>query len=221
MTENDYILYDRMTSYLKDRDVSFDEEGFPILPSSCYSRKEPESIVPWNHRNAAKDKENTALCFFMNDKLLYPRFNTIKEDAEKLISYSSFISMDVTVSRNMPVEVQEFNMRLNALYSAVLALKRDGTYIPSLRCGGVSTLNHLNRYRNPPFVAFGMHGCFHSDDTNYDSFLLRSKLMMVWPGKALLYGKPTKRDIEDLNDLGIPYRIYPDFRTSCKEKRHG
>ena len=220
MVENDYILADQMISYLKDKNIRFDEDDFPILPSSCYAVKEPESIIPWNHRNAAADKENTALCFFMNDRLLYPRFKTIKEDIEKLKSYSSFISMDISVSRNMPIEVQEFNMRLNALYSAILAMQKEA-YIPSLRCGDESTLNHLNRYHNPPFVALGMHGCFHSDDADYDSFLLKSKLMMVRPMKVLIYGKPTKKDIEDLLFLDIPYRIYPDFRTSCKEKHHG
>lgn len=134
MKINDYVFVDQLTVYLEEKGVSFDEEGFPILPSSCYATREPEYIIPWNHRNATPDKKRTALCFFMNDNLLYPRFETIKKDIEELKEYSSFVSMDISVSRNMPIAMQIADMRLNALYSVTLAIQKEKTYIPSLRC---------------------------------------------------------------------------------------
>lgn len=219
MKINDYVFADQLTVYLEEKGVSFDEEGFPILPSSCYATREPEYIIPWNHRKAAPDKKRTALRFFMNDNLLYPRFETIKKDIEELKEYSSFVSMDISVSRNMPIAMQIADMRLNALYSAALAIQKEETYIPSLKCGDETTLHYLNRYHTPPLVALGMHGCYHSDNIDFDDYLLRSKLLMVRPKKVLIYGKPTDRDIETFHALGIPYGSYPDFRTLCKERR--
>lgn len=46
MKINDYVFADQLTVYLEEKGVSFDEEGFPILPSSCYATREPEYIIP-------------------------------------------------------------------------------------------------------------------------------------------------------------------------------
>ena len=57
----------------------------------------------------------------MPDNLIYPRFEKIADEVDEFGKFKSVISMDLSVSRNMPLEVQKFNMLMNALYTTYLA----------------------------------------------------------------------------------------------------
>ena len=68
----------------------------------------------------------------MPDNLIYPRFEKIADEVDEFGKFKSVISMDLSVSRNMPLEVQKFNMLMNALYTTYLA-SEGIKIIPSLR----------------------------------------------------------------------------------------
>lgn len=70
--------------------------------------------------------------------------------------------------------------------------------------------------KDAPLVALGLHGCKGMSFADYDEFIFRCEMIILQPRKLLLYGKPTKAEKEILDDIGIPYRVYPDFQTLYK-----
>ena len=215
MKNIDLIVAEKLENQLKEKGVVFNEDDFPEYSGDSFSEEEPTFICPWQHRNYYKASE-TALAFYMPDNLIYPRFEKIDKETEEFKKFKSVVSMDLSVSRNMPLEVQKFNMRMNALYTATLA-SEGIKIIPSLRCGDERTIDSLLPYKNAPLMALGIHGCRGMASADYDEFIFRCEMIILQPRKLLLYGKPTEEETELLDDVGIPYRIYPDFRTLYKK----
>lgn len=214
MKNIDFIVAEKLTDKLKCRGVAFNDDGFPVFSMNSFADEEPSFICPWQHRNYYRPLD-TALSFFMPDNLIYPRFEKIADEVDEFGKFKSVISMDLSVSRNMPLEVQKFNMLMNALYTTYLA-SEGIKIIPSLRCGDEKTIDYLLPYKDAPLVALGLHGCKGMSFADYDEFIFRCEMIILQPRKLLLYGKPTKAEKEILDDIGIPYRVYPDFQTLYK-----
>lgn len=207
-----------LKNWLLEHGCEFNEDDFPVLPEGCFATTEPTYLAPWHHRNYYP-KDKTSVCFCMPDEYIYPRFEKIFDEIEELKQYHSVCSLDLSVSKNMNHEMQAFNMLLNALYTAVLAYSGI-KIIPSLRCGDEDTINLLLPYKGAPIWLLGIHGCSRSMDlSDYDEFILRCELMILWPEKLVLYGLPNKREKEVFEDLGMPYTAYEDFQKLYKSGR--
>ncbi len=214
----DLNLAIKLETWLKDHGCKFASDGFPLIPDDCYCEDEPEYIAPWHHRSYYP-KEKTSICFCMPDDLLYPRFAEIFQNIEELRKYHSVCWMDISVSKNMNRETQRFNMLMNALYAAVLAYSGIKV-IPSIRCGDEATICFLEKYKSAPLMFLGIHGCSRATDlAGYDEYITRCEFIILYPKRLLLYGKPQKKEIEVLDDIGFSYRIYDDFRKLYKSGR--
>lgn len=129
----------------------------------------------------------------------------------------SVCGMDLSVSKKMNRRTQEFNLYLNTLYTACLAYSGI-KIIPSLRCGDETTVSLLYRYRHAPMMLLGVHGCSLDEETAaYDEFILRAEILTINPDMLLLYGTPSLHEKAVLDEIGTPYRIYPDFRALTRK----
>lgn len=214
----DFMVAEVLKKWLSEHGCCFDVNGFPILPENCYESLEPNYLAPWHHRNFYP-KANTSICFCIPDERIYPRFEKVFDEIKELKKYQSICSMDLSVSKNMNREMQNFNMLLNSFYTAVLAYS-DIKIIPSLRCGDASTIRFLINHKKAPLWLLGIHGNSRNCDVAaYDEYILRSEFLFLRPKEVLLYGNPSKREKNILDDIEMPYRVYEDFRKFYKNGR--
>lgn len=199
-----------LTNKLKELGCKFNELGFPIINENQFSCDIPEYIAPYNHKNSYKYKEKTSICFYIDDKSLYPRIENIDLDINEYKNYSSILSLDISVSKNMPYNVQEYNMYQNSLYTAYLAYS-GVKVIPSIRCGDENTIQFLSIYKNAPIIAFGIHGCKYTKLESYDELMFLNTINYLNPEKILFYGRLSKKEKEIVDDLNILYEEYDDF----------
>ncbi len=157
------------------------------------------------------------MCFFLPDEKIYPRIDHVFEEIEVLREYQSVCSLDLSVSKKMTRKLQNFNMLMNALYTAVLAYSGI-KILPSLRCGDEKTIKLLYPYMKTSMWILGIHGCSkYKDLAWYDEYVFRSETIILRPQRLLLYGTPSKDEKSVLDDIGIPYRSYLDFRKLYKK----
>lgn len=212
----DFMYAEKLKAWLLEKGCLFNEYGMPILPNGCFIDQEPTYVGPWHHRSYYP-KNCTCLCFFMPDECIYPRIDRVFEEIEKLRQYHSICSLDLSVSKKMTRKLQNFNMLLNALCTAVLAYSGI-KILPSLRCGDEITIKLLYPYMQTSMWILGIHGCSKNKElAKYDEYVFRSETVILRPQKLLLYGSPSKDEKSVLDDIGIPYRIYPDFRKLYKK----
>ena len=216
-------IIEALTKYLLERGVEFSEDGFPIFQAQWIIEDLPDAIVPFSKRHYFKiDKKKVSICFFENDKLLYPRFNKLFKEIETLEQYHSVCMMDISVSPFMFDCVQETNLLINMLYSCVLATNGI-KIIPSFRSGSFETIQILTR--NIGQVDYWIMGAIGTQKVKknvYLDYLFESKCLILMPKRILIYGKPSKSTISCLNEYGIKYSIYKDFRylSYKKEKQY-
>ncbi len=193
----DFVTAEFLKKWLLEHECRFDINGFPIMP-----------------------KKNTSICFCIPDGRIYPRFEKVFDEINELKSFQSVCAMDLSVSKNMNREMQNFNMLLNSLYMAVLAYSGI-KIIPSLRCGDESTIHFLLNHKGAPLWILGIHGNSQNCDVYaFDEYILRSEFIFIHPKKVLLYGNPSKREKDILDDIEIPYRAYDHFLKLYKSRRN-
>ena len=203
-----------------DGKIAFDECGFPIFKKSMFIDEWPDLIVPYSQRKnwRVKEKSKTVLCFYDSDHHIYPRVAKVIQEIDEYKSYMGVIGMDITITDNMDEEWQEFIFLQNQLFLAVLAINEIKIAI-NIRTAG---LDVSRAFRNVPCgvtVASGFLGCDAIGGTEDLSYIV--KVLTLLPDKLIIYGKRDKTVQEQLDAIGINYRVFKDFHRLCKEVHHG
>ena len=208
-TIDDYIIY------LKNMNIKFDQNGFPILEKKTFLEEEPELIVPFSHRNDKRvlEKKKTVLCTFASDKEIYPRLKNIYNEIGIYKKYMGVVSSDVTVTEDMDEEWQELIILLNQLYAAILAVN-GVKIILNTRVGSNVNLRLYNNYPKNIMCISSFLGCTKNNEYDY-SYL--EKILYFLPSKLLIYGKEDLEVNRMLNTMGIDYKYYVDFHRLCKK----
>lgn len=215
-----FIVIDELYRYLEDKKIDFDENGFPIFTEGMFLDEWPDLVIPFSQRNNKRvvDRRKTVICFFDKDHRLYPRLNKFFNEIEEYRTFMGVIGLDITITDDMDVEWQRSILLLNQLFLAILAVNGIPIVV-NTRIGGLSSNSSFNNVPQGVMVASGFLGC--EGLTELNDFTYLEKIMILLPKKLLIYGKHDLNVEEQLDVMGINYRIYKDFHRLCKEINHG
>ena len=106
-------------------------------------------------------------------------------------------------------------MYFNKLLDAYVAL-HDVKVLPNFRiAGNISSLNMLRIYPPNGFFAVGTLGCNGNED--YNSILLRTKLIFTRPKHLIIYGMLKSVYQEILNEFGVEFTVFEDFNQRSRK----
>lgn len=214
---NLFKIADELHSYLMATGVHFTEKGYPIIPEEMILKDYPNEIIPFEHRNACIDKQTTVLSHFSNDDLLYRRLRNLKKDINICKEYTGVVGFDLSPRLGWNLEQQKFNLLINQLinaYRAVNGIK----ILPNFRIGELSTISALDAYPSNCLFAVGTLGC-SKGYTSINSTILRTKLLYKRPKGLLIYGKLRPEHQLILDEFGVAYKVYQDFKTTCYNRK--
>lgn len=207
---------DTLTVYLQEREFVFSPEGYPLFNKEMFLIEKPELIVPVNHRKdkRVKNKKKTLIAFFCGDIEIYRRLEKLLDEIEEYRPYMGVIGFDITVTKDMEIEWQRAIILLNQLVIAVFAVNGI-KIILNTRMGSVETRDMFRYIPKGIVVASGFRGGTRKyEKTNFEYI---SKIITLLSDKVLIYGKCHKSVLAHLNQLGVAYYVYSDFRELCKE----
>lgn len=207
-----------LINYLKSEGISFHPDGFPVNNPSWFLDTEPSEVIPFYHRSACSDPKKTAICFNECDGHLYSRVRHVFDDLPEYKRFLGVLAMDLSVSRFMVAEVQNFNLLLNALFLATLGVNGVKFASPA-RFGSLHTIPYFVHFRGSRLWSVGCVGTRNNgkesrryEERNRKAFLL----LMDRPKKLLAYGAMHKEEKADWESNGISVREYADFNERCR-----
>ena len=214
MKRNLFNIFYELHSYLEAHKIEFTCDGYPIFSEKFILREVPTEILPFEHRNAAKDKSKTVICFFANDNLLYRRLMQLKKDLPIYKEFLGVCGFDLSARIGWSIESQKFNICLSQMATIFLALN-GVKIIPNFRIGELETLSSLSAYpKNIPFVV-GTIGCSQNEVSEFEKYMFLSELFFTMPSVLFVYGKLKQAFKSIANDLSVSVKEITDFRTLC------
>lgn len=214
---NLFSIADELSSHLIKAGVIFTEDGYPIIPDEMILKKYPDEIIPFEHRNTCINKNTTVLSHFSNDELLYRRLRNLEKDISICKEYMGVVGFDLSPRLGWSLEQQKFNLLLNQLVNAFRAVN-GVKIIPNFRIGELSTISALDSYPPNSLFVVGTLGC-SKGYKSINSTMLRTKLLYKRPEGILVYGKLHLEYQHIIEEFGIPYRVYQDFKSSCYSRK--
>lgn len=209
-------------NYLLSQNVAFDDKGNPIFQASMFLNEWPDTVITYSCRNNATlvaDPKQTAICFFTKDSLIYPRLEKVFEELDEYRRFMAVVSMDLTFTSDMEVELQRLIITINQLFTMILAINGI-KIILNTRSGSLDSTAAFSNVPKGITVSSGFLGC---DRLQEDNLSYISKMLFLFPSKVLIYGKHDPKAEEQLDRFGFDYRVYADVhrRTKSKEVCHG
>ena len=173
-------------------------------------------MVTYDNRNSKliKEKSATLLCHFAGDRQNYRRFTKLKQDIPVYRQYLGAVFPDITVTKNMDIEMQKLILLTNQLYAAVLAANNI-KLVFNTRSGLHESLECFRNIPRGIVCASSFLGCDRASDMN-DIAEYVNKILRLMPRKLIIYGKQDLSINNQLDILGIDYRYYDDFHRRCK-----
>jgi len=213
------LLYaaDYMYNYLRQHNFQFNEYGFPVFRPEMFIDEWPEMVIPYKNRKhyIVKNPKKTLLCFYSPDIYLYPRIEKLEDDMEEYKRFMGCVFCDITVTWDLPQEMQEYLILVNHLHAAVLAV--NGIKLAAnLRIGNEETLKCLEGIPVNVMCASGFLGCKNLKGKYDFSFL--NKIMQVMPYKLILFGKKDRIVEEQLYKNGICFKRYGDYNENRRSR---
>ena len=196
----------------------FDSNGWPIFHKHHFLTDWPDDMVTYGNRNSSliKQKSATLLCHFAGDRQNYRRLTNLKKDMPVYREYSGVVFLDITITKDMDIEMQKLILLSNQLYAAVLAIN-DIKLVFNTRCGSPETLECFRNIPRGIVCASSFLGC-NSASNMEDVAESTNKILRLMPEKLIIYGKQDKAINEQLTTLGMDYRYYDDFHRRCKRR---
>ena len=214
---NLFKMAENLHQSLADAGIRFTPDGYPIIPNEMILKDYPDEMVPFEHRNTCKNPRKTVLTQFSNDDLLYRRLRHIDKDIEICKSYMGVAGFDLSPRLGWNVEQQKFNLLINQMVNAYRAI-HGVKILPNFRMGDISTISALDSFPSHGIYAVGTLGCSQGY-TAINSVYLSTKLLYKMPDGLLIYGKLMPRYQAILDEFGVPYRVYEDFKSSCYRRK--
>lgn len=212
-----FQIVETMKNYIDSR-IGFDEDGWPIFEPEHFLTIWPKNMITYQNRNNSRisDKKNTVLCFYTSDNQIYRRFRKIEEDIPIYREFAGIVFPDITVTRDMDVELQNAIILANHMFAAVLAVEGI-KLVFNTRCGVKDTQKSFRNIPRNVMCSSGFLGCVNSSD-ELSASSYTNKILSLLPKKLLIYGKQDKYVDEQLDELGIDYKYYLDFHSVCKKE---
>ncbi len=196
--------------------ITFNELGFPLIPSKYYAKGLPTDMIDYPHRRSrhVMSPSSTAICFFMSDSQIYPRFERLLQDLSEYRRFAGVAMPDITVTADMDLPWQAFIMLLNQLFAAVLAASGI-KIIANTRCGSPESSRYLKAIPKGVLCASGSLGCDRlTEPYDYD---YTTKILQMRPSALLVYGKRDTIAVEQLKTMGIEIISYADSHSRAKK----
>ena len=207
-----------LIDYLKSQGVPFHQDGFPVNDQKWFLKIEPSEVLPFYQRSVCTDPSTTAICFNETDDHLYTRIRQVFQELPEYKRFLGVLPMDLSVSRFMIPEVQNFNLLLNALFLATLGV--NGVKFASpVRFGSIHTIPYFSHYRGSFLWSIGCVGTKNNgkvsrryEEYNRSAFLL----LMDRPKKLLAYGKMHPEEKLNWESNGVPVSEYIDYNERSR-----
>lgn len=222
---------DTLVRYLKRHGVKF-ENAMPVIPLEMLVKAVPNEakMLPSSKRSATKTPSKDILCNFEGDGYLYCHVRNIVKavqkgyDAvERVISpYRKFFAVagfDLTITPGMDQCEQDMIFLLNWLLDATLAI--NGVHIiPNFRVGNERQAEKLAIFPKGLCYAIGRIG-EERNVPHLDEYLTRIRVMFARPGKFLVYGYRKSSPMPLLEELGVAYECFEDYRHASYGLKKG
>lgn len=207
------ILYELIEGAIK-----LDDDGWPIFCKDHFLNEWPEDMVTYDNRNSRLilSKQTTLLCHFAGDRQNYRRFQKLEHDIPIYQEYLGVAFPDITVTRDMDIEMQELVLLANQLYAAVLAVNNI-KLVFNTRSGSIATLRSFRNIPRGIVCASSFLGCSSTSDMYATSEYI-NKILRLMPSRLIIYGKQDLSVNTQLDTLGINYRYYEDFHRRSKRR---
>lgn len=214
---NLFKIAENLQKSLSNAGIKFTGDGYPILPKEMILQEYPDEMVPFEHRNACKNPQKTVLTHFANDESLYRRLRHLDEDIKIFKPYMGATGFDLSPRLDWNTEQQKFNLLMNQMVNAYRAI-HGVKILPNFRIGDMTTISALDSFPQNGIYAVGTLGC-SKGYAFINSTYLRAKLLYKRPDGLLIYGKLMPQYRAILDEFGIPYRVYEDFRSACFHRK--
>ena len=209
-------LANNLYTELRNKGIEFNRYGFPVFPKEYLLTQTPEEILPFHHRNAAKDRSKAVISFYEEDEELYHRLKKLDFVVNECSKYMGIVGFDLSPCVLWNIQQQKFNVLLCQLITLYIATK-GSKVIPNFRIGRLETLPALLSYPTESMFCVGSLGCSRKvTDFNLNQF--KTKVLYSRPRALLYYGKVLPPYKEFLDTVGIPFKAYVDFRTRSYQK---
>jgi len=165
LSKNMFLLIDDLIHFEKEHGVEFNKKGFPIFKKEHFLESLGKYMIPYSHRNDTIDKEETTICFYEPDRLLYGRlsFKRLTKIAETLKDYKGFVGFDLSIFKDFLYPFQEFYILANLVISMFLVLKGN-KLIPNLRADQTGGESYFGLFNEAPLVCCGTLGCSRENE---------------------------------------------------------
>ena len=213
-----------MQGYLCQKGISFANNGMPQIPEACFLTDIPEDcdMLPITKRWFSPSKSKTILCGFEKDECIYSHVRPIiaalekgdEQALERILSpYRQFLAVcgfDFSVCRNSSSEEQAMFLLLSQLVNAVFAVNGI-RLVANFRLGTLENLEITRNFPRRVVYATGTLGC-HDRYHSIGEVSLRARILILQPAMLLIYGPLQRRYSEILDDAGVVYKNFTDYR---------
>lgn len=214
---NLFKIADNLHAKLVDAGVTFNKDGYPIVPPKMILNEYSEEMIPYEYRHTCRNPQKTILTHFANDEFLYRRLRCLDHDIEVFKSYMGVVGFDLSPRIGWNLEQQRFNLLINQMVNAYRAI-HGVKILPNFRIGDISTISALDSFPSNALFAVGTLGCSRGY-ISINEILLKTKILYKRPKGLLIYGKLKKEYQRILEEFGIPYRVYEDYKSSCFSRK--
>lgn len=222
---------DVLVRYLKRKGVRF-ENDMPVIPSEMLVKAVPDGVtmLPSSKRSTSKKPCGDILCNFEGDGYLYCHVRSIVNAIQRgddavakvIAPYREFFAVagfDLTITPGMDRCEQDMLFLLNWLLDATLAV--NGVHIiPNFRIGNERQAERFAVFPKGLCYALGRIG-EEKNAPHLDEYLTRLRVMFARPGKLLVYGYRKSSSIPLLEELGVAYECFEDYRHASYGLKKG
>lgn len=202
--------------YLKDKGINFTVEGYPIITEDMILKEMPDEVCRIGKTNLVKSKNRALLVSFGNDEEVYKWLFSLNKMVDYAGEYLAFGGFDLSPRINWDMNLQKFNILLNRLADAFLAVNGI-KLMPNFRTGCLDTIGVLDSYPKHAWYAVGALGCARGN-IKINQMYLGTKILIANPDMLIYYGKLRNEYVEILDGFGIPYKVFPDYQRMSRGK---
>ncbi len=207
----------RLAENLKEKlfgfGIKFNNYDYTSIPKELLLEEEPEEMLPYHHKNSAKDKKKTVICNYEEDNETYGRLNRLDKISDSCSEFMGIVGFDLSPCIYWDINSQAFNILLSQMITIYVAIKGNIKILPNYRIGALETIKSLRSYPEGSNFCVGSYGCSRKV-TDFSVSQFNAKVIYTRPKKLYFYGKilpPYKKFLDEIN---LPYRRYDTYRET-------
>ena len=212
---------DNNISFLKENGIKF-VNGFPLLPTKSIYSGHPLRMSTFAHRNDIphSDRKNTLICFYSQDRDLFPRLEKIDSELPILQNYAGICGFDLSPCVGMLRIRQKFHLLISAIYNCRCALYGIKV-LPNSRMGDLGTINQVTSLiPHGSNIVSGELGCRGKAFKAFGLYQLKESIRIIEPNSVFIYGSFCVKDAKYCAPAGnVTFFVFPDRRNSMRNSK--